>query len=788
MSLEVLPGEAMGSSDERVVVVLLQTPSGFHTKDRHAATNPWAYRDAAAKENGYVIHSAMETCNASNAGSGGFGAVHMAQKVPLSSGEEDSDMSGASFISCEDAEMSHPAIGSHQVTSIALAPLTQAEEKPDAPGLVAARLVGGSRVLGIRGPSSTFMGRPGPSPARAFVPRRRRDLRAGMQPASLAACEPDAGPGRAQITGCRLWFCRLESGCTISGSLSTTAPNSRGRAGSPDIGMNPAVTSVTSARVGREVARRKRARGIVDPSVPLAKGCEAPLGPDSTEPLLAIKSGIADKSLVLDERKHWLRVSEAKHPNINNLIDDFTSTIPAHAAEVDGAIKEFGEKTAAHFVTSWAPHDLHDYIRKGHSDPSGVHHDGQITLEQMTKIAYDVAVALHHMHKNCGVAHRDLKPGNILMTDAEVAQVTDFGIAAEPNITRENMQCCHPNQLGKHHFPNHVGTSHFSSPQQTSYRLREIELIPGEIPGEQGIPYPGRTRERRIEGQTINPATGQKYMVCIALQSRADVVREQKKWYDYGFESYVPPGRDFVYEGQLDGGCQASAKMDVWAAGTFMLEGITGKAIYDLPRAEANIMRHWIKLAARPHDDEERTVYSDDGTKVTKTEYQLRKEISTIKGALGYTEKSRFDALELAYRLAAVGLKTNEELAAEGIDPDNLGGDPEDLLDANGQLPIRGEALGWGNAVHARLAHENPNACLDTLKAMHAEEVAGYQKVEIDGPNAGLNLVSRAPKAFPVRLVKVVRPVRTCEGGPSCTNVPENFGHGLVEMILRWLC
>lgn len=179
MSLEVLPGEAMGSSDERVVVVPLQTPSGFHTTDRHAATIPWVYRDAAAKENGYVIHSAMETCKASNAASGGFGAVHMAQKVPLSSGEEDSDMS------CEDAEMSHPAIGSHQVTSIALAPLTQAEEKPDAPSLVAARLVGGSRVPGIRAPSSTFMGRPGPSPARAFVPRRRRDLRAGMQPARL---------------------------------------------------------------------------------------------------------------------------------------------------------------------------------------------------------------------------------------------------------------------------------------------------------------------------------------------------------------------------------------------------------------------------------------------------------------------------------------------------------------------------------------------------------------------------------------------------------------------------
>ena len=157
----------------------------------------------------------------------------------------------------------------------------------------------------------------------------------------------------------------------------------------------------------------------------------------------------------------------------------------------------------------------------------------------------------------------------------------------------------------------------------------------------------------------------------------------------------------------MDGGCQASAKMDVWAAGTFMLEGITGKAVYNTPRNEHIIMRHWIKLAHRPHDDEERTVYSDDGTKVTKTEYHFRKEIFTIKGALGYTEESRFDALELAYRLAAVGLKTDEEMAAECLDADNLGGDPKDLLDASDQLPHRGEALGWGHAVHAQLAHGN---------------------------------------------------------------------------------
>lgn len=369
----------------------------------------------------------------------------------------------------------------------------------------------------------------------------------------------------------------------------------------------------------------------------------------------------------------------------------------------------------------------------------------------MTKIAYDVAVALHFMH-SYGISHRDLKPGNILMTDAGVAQVTDFGIAAEANITVQNMQQCAPSQIGKHHLPHHIGTAHYSSPQQVSYRLRELELVPGNT---------NQTRERKIDGKTINPRTGQLYRVCIGLGSRADVVREQQKWYDQGFKTYLPPGPDFIFEGQLDGGCQASRKMDVWALGSLILEGITGKSIYDFPKAEHHVMRHWIKLAVRPNDKEMRTVCSEDGTKVTKTEYDVRKGISTIKGCLEYEERNRFDALTLAHRLAAVGLKTDEELEAEGINPNNLGSNPEDLLDANGELPIRYEALKWDNAVHARLAHEFPQASLEELQRVHADEVAKYQKVEMLGPNAGLNLMSKTPKSA-VRLVYEKKPVSVC--------------------------
>jgi serine/threonine protein kinase len=211
------------------------------------------------------------------------------------------------------------------------------------------------------------------------------------------------------------------------------------------------------------------------------------------------------------------------------------------------------------------------------------------------------------------------------MTDAGVAQVTDFGIAAEPNITEENRCGCDVNQIGKHHFPHHLGTAHYSSPQQCSYRSRELELVPRTT---------NQLRERRTNGTTINPKTGQLYQVCIGHICYADVVREQRKWFNHGIKTFLPPGPDFVFEGQLDGGCQASGKMDVWALGTLILEAITGKSIYDFTKAEHDLMRFWIKLGIRPHDKEMRTVISEDGTKVTKTEYDIRKGISTIRGCL----------------------------------------------------------------------------------------------------------------------------------------------------------
>ncbi len=57
-----------------------------------------------------------------------------------------------------------------------------------------------------------------------------------------------------------------------------------------------------------------------------------------------------------------------------------------------------------------------------------IHHEGTVAPGQVADIGADIAAALSFAHKN-GVVHRDVKPGNVLITTAGQVKVTDFGIA-----------------------------------------------------------------------------------------------------------------------------------------------------------------------------------------------------------------------------------------------------------------------------------------------------------------------------------------------------------------------
>ena len=79
---------------------------------------------------------------------------------------------------------------------------------------------------------------------------------------------------------------------------------------------------------------------------------------------------------------------------------------------------------------------------------------GPLSAERTADIGTHVAAALGYAHKH-GVIHRDVKPGNVLITDDGLVKVTDFGIARAIN-TEESLT-----QTGAV-----MGTATYFSPEQ----------------------------------------------------------------------------------------------------------------------------------------------------------------------------------------------------------------------------------------------------------------------------------------------------------------------------------
>jgi eukaryotic-like serine/threonine-protein kinase len=79
-----------------------------------------------------------------------------------------------------------------------------------------------------------------------------------------------------------------------------------------------------------------------------------------------------------------------------------------------------------------------------------------------------ICEAVHHAHQR-GVIHRDLKPGNILVTEAGVPKVLDFGVActALPELRTLTLQT-RPGQI--------VGTLPYMSPEQIAGHAGEVDV------------------------------------------------------------------------------------------------------------------------------------------------------------------------------------------------------------------------------------------------------------------------------------------------------------------------
>src|SRR6266508_1382510 len=84
------------------------------------------------------------------------------------------------------------------------------------------------------------------------------------------------------------------------------------------------------------------------------------------------------------------------------------------------AIYDWGQERGTYFIVM-------EYI-EGRSLRELIHADGPLPPAQAAEIGAEIAEALAFAHRS-GVVHCDIKPGNVLITEAGRVKVTDFGIA-----------------------------------------------------------------------------------------------------------------------------------------------------------------------------------------------------------------------------------------------------------------------------------------------------------------------------------------------------------------------
>lgn len=134
-----------------------------------------------------------------------------------------------------------------------------------------------------------------------------------------------------------------------------------------------------------------------------------------------LRKPVAVKALFIDGEKNRraldrffnevLAVTRLKHPHIVAAVD---------AGEQPGA----GPNGAP------VPYLVMEYVA-GQNLEDAVARDGPMKIEQSCLVAHQVADALTEAHRQ-GLIHRDIKPGNVLVTPDGTAKLLDFGVARLP--------------------------------------------------------------------------------------------------------------------------------------------------------------------------------------------------------------------------------------------------------------------------------------------------------------------------------------------------------------------
>jgi len=138
------------------------------------------------------------------------------------------------------------------------------------------------------------------------------------------------------------------------------------------------------------------------------------------------RGGMADVYLARDlllDRPVAVKVLFAEHARDELFVERFRREAQA-AANLNHpnivAVYDWGQQFGTYFIVM-------EYI-EGRPLSEIIHTEGPLHPNRAAEITADVSAALAFAHRN-GVVHRDIKPGNILITPTGQVKVADFGIA-----------------------------------------------------------------------------------------------------------------------------------------------------------------------------------------------------------------------------------------------------------------------------------------------------------------------------------------------------------------------
>ena len=148
-----------------------------------------------------------------------------------------------------------------------------------------------------------------------------------------------------------------------------------------------------------------------------------------------LRSDLArDPSFVTRFNKEALSVAALNHPGIVSVYDSGKEDTPGGAM----------------------PYMVMEYV-EGNTLRDIMHRGERFPLQRAVEIVEGILVALQYSHKN-GIVHRDIKPGNIMITDSGAVKVMDFGIARALSDSGATMTSTW----------NIVGTAQYLSPEQAT--------------------------------------------------------------------------------------------------------------------------------------------------------------------------------------------------------------------------------------------------------------------------------------------------------------------------------